>query len=64
MRSNHDRLRRTPDGRYEVGVYIEKNKYGMHVAQMLVCHLEERLTNQAKVLDPEPSLPHPSISVI
>ena len=36
MPSNRDRLRRTPDGRYEVGVYIEKDKYARYVAQVLV----------------------------
>ena len=36
MTSNRDRLRRTRDGRYEVGVYIEKDKYARFVAQVLV----------------------------
>ena len=33
MISNRDRLRRTRDGRYEVGVYIEKDKCARFVAQ-------------------------------
>ena len=36
MRSARERLRRTPDGRYEVGVYIEKDKYAKYVAQVLI----------------------------
>ena len=34
--SNRDKLRRTPDGGYEVGVYIEKDKYARFVAKVLV----------------------------
>ena len=33
MTSPRDRLRRTRDGRYEVGVYIEKDIYARFVAQ-------------------------------
>ena len=36
--SNHTRLRRTRDGRYEVGVYIEKDKYARFVARARTTH--------------------------
>ncbi len=36
MKPTRDRLRRTRDGRYEVGVYIEKDKYARFVARVLV----------------------------
>ena len=38
MISNRDRLRRTRDGRYEVGVYIERDKYARFVAKVLVAY--------------------------
>jgi hypothetical protein len=46
MKSNRDRIRLTRDGRPEVGVYIEKNKFGMHVAQVLVANREEPVTRE------------------
>ena len=36
MAHNRDRLRRTRDGLYEVGVYIKKDKHDRFVAQVLV----------------------------
>ena len=48
MTTPRDRLRRTRDGRYEVGVYIEKDIYARFVAEVLGPHL---------------SLPRASVSV-
>ncbi len=50
--SNHDRLRRTRDGRYEVGVYIEKDIYARFVAQVLVPYNEDPVPHLAKTIGP------------
>ena len=55
MAKNRDRLRRTTDGHYEVGVYIEKDKYARFVAKVLVPYDAEAATHLAMTLDPEPT---------
>ena len=47
MISNRDRLRRTRDGRYEVGVYIERDKYARFVAKVLVAYDREGVSQVA-----------------
>ena len=51
MKSNRDRVRRTRDGRYEVGVYIEKDKLRF-VAQVLVPYGLEAVTHRVKTIGP------------
>ncbi len=55
MRSGRERLRRTADGRFECGVFIEKDKYAQYVAHVLVANRHESVTHQAKVMAPEPT---------
>ena len=52
MTHNRHRVRRTRDGRYEVGVYIEKDKYARYVAQVLVPYEREGVTQLAKSMGP------------
>ena len=52
MNSNRDRLRRTRDGRYEVGVYIEKDKCAQYVAQVLVPYNEDPVPHLAQTIGP------------
>ena len=47
MISNRGRLRRTRDGRYEVGVYIERDKYARFVAKVLVAYDREGVSQVA-----------------
>lgn len=55
MPSNRDKLRRTRDGRYEVGVYIEKDKYARYVAKVLVAYEREGVSQVAMTMPPAPN---------
>ena len=52
MTANLDRLRRTRDGRYEVGVYIERDKYARYVAKVLVAYDREGVSQVAMTMPP------------
>ena len=57
MPPNRDNFRRTPDGRYEAGVYIAGDGYGRFVAEVLLSRKGvndgEVITLQANRLPPE-----------
>ena len=47
-----NKIRLTRDGRPEIGVYIEKNKFAQYVARVLVANRNEPVTHEAKVMAP------------
>ena len=55
MTTNRDRLRRTRDGRYEVGVYIERDRFARYVAKVLVAYEREGVSQVAMTMPPAPN---------
>ena len=55
MAKNRDRLRRTADGRYDVGIYTKRDEHGRFVAQLFLRYegIEEPIL--AKTMGPEPT---------